>query len=132
MQSVNVYEKRRNFRVPFKAEACLWSLKKDAGEIRCDQTRDISLKGIYCHSDIKFPVGTPCELELYLTDADSRLVLFLKGRIIRTDERGMGIRFEEMDLDSFFLLKDILNRNTIDPERPGMPWFPFRSRGVLK
>jgi hypothetical protein len=102
-------EQRKNFRVPFKAVACLWSLKQDAKEIRCDQTKDISLKGIYCYSDIKFSIGTLCEMELHLTDTNSKLVLFLKGRVIRTDDSGMGIRFEEMDLDSFFSLKEILN-----------------------
>ncbi len=104
-------ERRKYIRVPFKAAAYLWSLKQDAKEIRCDQTRDISLKGIYCYSDIKFSAGIPCELELHLTDTSSKLVLFLKGRVIRADEKGMGIRFEEMDLDSFFLLKNILYGN---------------------
>ncbi|MBW1671991.1 MAG: PilZ domain-containing protein, partial [Deltaproteobacteria bacterium] len=77
----------------------------------------ISLKGIYCYSDIKFSVGTTCEVELHLTDSGSKLVLFLKGLVIRTDEEGMGIKFTEMDLDSFFLLKNILNYNTGDPEQ---------------
>lgn len=110
-------EQRKNFRVPFNAVACLWSLKQDAKEIRCDQTKDISLKGIYCYSDIKLSVGTPCEMELHLTHTNSKLVLFFKGRVVRTDERGMGIRFEEMDLDSFFSLKEILNYDTGNPER---------------
>ena len=104
-------EQRKNFRVPFKAVACLWSLKQDAKEIRCDQTKDISLKGIYCYSDIKLSIGTPCEMELHLTHTNSKLVLFFKGRVIRTDNSGMGIKFEEMDLDSFFSLKNILNYN---------------------
>ncbi|MCD4754387.1 MAG: PilZ domain-containing protein [Deltaproteobacteria bacterium] len=110
-------EQRKYIRVPFKTAVCLWSLKQDAKEIRCDQTRDISLKGLYCYSDIKFSTGTPCELELHLTGTSSKLVLFFKGRVVRTDEKGMGIRFEEMDLDSFLLLKNILNYNTGDPEK---------------
>jgi len=110
-------EQRKHIRVPFKTVAYLWSLKQDAKEIRCDQTRDISLKGLYCYSDIKFSTGTHCELELHLTSTSSKLVLFFKGRVVRTDEKGMGIRFEEMDLDSFLLLKNILNYNTGDPEQ---------------
>jgi len=38
------------------------------------------------------------------------------------------IQFEEMDLDSFFLLKNILNHNTVDPERIDMPQFQDRDR----
>ena len=110
-------EQRKYIRVPFKAVACLWSLKQDAKEIRCDQTRDISLKGLYCYSDTKFSAETPCELELHLTGTSSKLVLFFKGQVVRADEKGMGIRFEEIDLDSFFLLKNILNYNTGDPEQ---------------
>jgi hypothetical protein len=118
-------EKRKYSRVPFKSTACLWSQKKDIKEIRCDQTRDISLKGIYCYSDIKFSVGTVCEMELYVTDSDSKLVLFFKGRVVHTDDEGMGIRFQEMDLDSFFLLKNIVNHNTGDTEKIEME--PVRS-----
>jgi hypothetical protein len=113
-------EQRKNFRVPLKTIACLWSLKQNAKGIRCDQTRDISLKGIYCYSDIKLSAGTPCEVELHISDTGSKLVLFFKGRVVRTDDSGMGIRFEEMDLDSFFSLKDILDYNTGDPERIGL------------
>jgi hypothetical protein len=105
-------EQRKYIRVPFKAAAILWSLKQDAKEIRCDQTRDISFKGIYCYSDIKFSVGTICDLELHLTDTSSKLVLFSKGRVVRTDDEGMGIKFEEMELDSFLLLKNIVTENT--------------------
>ena len=110
-------EQRKNFRVPFKAIACLWPPKQDAKEIRCDKIRDISLKGIYCYSDIKLSVGTTCEMELHVTDSNSKLVLFFKVRVVRTDESGMKVQFEEMDLDSFFSLKDILDCNIGNPEQ---------------
>ena len=112
-------EQRKNFHVPFKAIACLWSLKQDVKEIRCDKIRDVSLKGVYCYSDIKLSVGTPCEMELHVTDSNSKLVLFFKVRVVRTDESGMGVQFEEMDLDSFFSLKDIIDCNTGNPEQIG-------------
>jgi len=109
-------EKRKYSWVPFKTVACLWSQEQGNREIRCDQTRDISLKGIYCYSDVKFSVGTVCDIELHVSDSDKKLVLFLKGIVVRTEEEGMGITFKEMDLDSFFSLKNILNYNTGDPE----------------
>jgi hypothetical protein len=110
-------ERRKYIRVPFKTLACLWSQEQEVREIRCDQTRDISLKGIYCYSDIKFSAGTVCEMELHVTDSDSKRVLFFKGLVVHTDAEGMGIKFQEMDLDSFFLLKNIINHDTGDNEQ---------------
>ena len=110
-------EKRKNLRVSFKTTICLRPIKQGAMEIHSDQTRDISLKGIYCYSDTQFPIGTPCEVKLRLTDSNSTLVIYIEARVIRSDKSGMGIKFEKMDIDSFLHLKNILYYNTGDPER---------------
>lgn len=110
-------EQRRNVRVPFKASVSLWPIKQDVRQIQCEMTRDISMKGVFCYSDIKLPAGTACEMELELVGSSSKLILFIKGRIIRLDDDGMGIKFEEMDLDSFLHLKNILQYNTGVPEK---------------
>ena len=110
-------ERRKNARIPFETSMGLWSLKDGSQGIYCDRTRDISLKSVYCYSNRKFPVGTLCDIELYVRDSNSRVVLFIKGRVSRTDEKGMGIRFEEMDIDSFLCLKRLLCYNSKESKK---------------
>jgi len=110
-------ERRKNARIPFETSMGLWSLKEGSQGIYCDRTRDISLKSVYCYSNVNLPVGTPCDIELYVRDSNSRFVLFIKGQVIRTDDEGMGIRFEEMDIDSFLCLKRLLCYNLEEPKK---------------
>jgi hypothetical protein len=108
-------EQSQNFDDSLETIACLWPLKKDAQEIRCNKIKDISLKGVYCYSDIKLSIGTVCDMELHVTKSNSKIVLFFKVKIIYTDESGMAVRFEEMDLDSLFSLKDVFGCKTLNP-----------------
>ncbi|NIA08419.1 MAG: hypothetical protein GWP10_01250 [Nitrospiraceae bacterium] len=109
-------ERRKSTRVPFETSMGLWPLKGGSQEIYCERTRDISLKSVYCYSNRKLAPGTPCDIELYVKENNSRLVLFIKGQIVRTDDEGMGIRFEEMDFESFVCLKRLLRYNLKGPK----------------
>ncbi len=114
--SVSV-ERRKTPRVLFETSMGLWPIKKRNQGIYCDRTRDISLKSVYCYSNTIFPIGTHCDIELYVRENDSRLVLFIRGYIVRTDCEGMGVRFEEMDLESFLCLKRLLDYNLKGPKK---------------
>ncbi|HID97996.1 MAG TPA: PilZ domain-containing protein [Thermodesulfobacteriaceae bacterium] len=113
---MSVYADRRdNVRVPFTTGACIRA-EGQVIPIITEKTKDLSLRGLYCFTDIKYPDGTPCDIELHLTGTTSRLVLNIRGRVVRSDIRGMAMKFDEMDADSFFHLKNVLYYNTGDPE----------------
>jgi hypothetical protein len=110
-------DQRKNLRVNFKASLRLRPLDGSHAGLYLEQTKDLSIKGLYCLSDIKFPVNTPCDMELLLSSGELNLCLKMKGTIVRVDSQGMGIRFDEMDLETFSHLKNILSYNSGDSDR---------------
>jgi c-di-GMP-binding flagellar brake protein YcgR len=110
-------ERRKNVRVPFRATVSIRSLAEGSEPIISDQTRDLSLKGLYCVSETKLPRGTGCEVELRLSDPGSDIAICATGEVVRSDESGIGISFREMDIDSFSHLRTLLYHNTGDTDR---------------
>jgi uncharacterized protein YhfF len=56
-------------------------------------------------------------VEIHLSGTTSMLKVELKGRIVRAETRGMAIRFEEIDLDSFIHLRNIIAFNEGDGDK---------------
>ncbi|RLA79470.1 MAG: hypothetical protein DRG36_04815 [Deltaproteobacteria bacterium] len=110
-------ERRRRTRVPFQGEA---EFNVEGAERLKVNVRDLSLSGVYLFSQRKFPVGASCRVKLKLIEGSDKLFLELRGRIVRTDEEGMGIKFEEMTPLSFYHLKRLIEHNMEDPERVEM------------
>ncbi len=108
--------KRRYVRVGFEASCEVESLDGDFSPFEAESTKDISLKGLYLITDRRLPLGTICLLKLKLTGATSELVLDIKAKVVRTDDNGLAFLFEEIDLDSFYHLKNILYYNSGEPE----------------
>ncbi len=109
-------ERRRNLRVLFNASTRVTAV---GGEktVSADDTRDISLKGLYVVTHSVIPAGTECLVELVLSGESTDLKLRIQGEVVRTDEEGMGIRFNSMDIDALIHLKNILYYNSGDPDR---------------
>ncbi len=84
--------------------------------ITSDHTRDISLNGISVITTEKLPLGTQCELELTLNSQVANLTLKLRGDVVREMEDGFAINFNEMDIETYQHLKNIVLYNTEDPE----------------
>jgi len=107
-------EKRTHERVPFTARVSVFFKGK---RIDSDaDTRNISLKGMFVHTDERPGTGAHCGLELALTGASSELTLHIDGRVVREDDNGIGIVFNTIDLDSYYHLKNILRYNASNPD----------------
>ncbi len=109
-------DQRRNVRAPFETRVTITPLDGQ-GTITATRTRDISLKGLYCYSPITLPQGTRCKIYIELLGLQEPLAVQVIGHVIRDDEEGMALFFDEIDLESFHHLKNILYYNTGDPER---------------
>ncbi len=118
--------RRKNIRTSFNAE--VWILILDTPDeneicIPEEQTRDISLRGIYCTSSYKLPVGTMCMLSFYI-QGQSKPEFSVKARVARVDENGMGFEFVEMTLEDLTFLKNLLYYNTGNPEQVDQEMLP--------
>ena len=76
-------------------------------------TKDLSLKGLFIETQDKIPIGTKCSVEVSLTGSIDQIVLRMKATIVRKTERGLGIAFDSMDVDSYTHLKNIVQYNSM-------------------
>lgn len=105
--------KRKNSRVPFQVIIGLDF--PDQSHTECE-TADLSLKGVFVLGVTGHKLGETCLISLRLVGSTSDLSLKMKGTVVRVEEDGLALHFYEMDLDSFFHLKNILYYNSGDPD----------------
>ena len=111
---MNSREKRKRVRVPFRTEIAI-----HYGEKRLQLEGDsvnLSLSGMLVKTDEIIPLGSICRVRLRLSGTQEPLELTMEGRLVRQDASGFGIQFDEMDLDSYTLLKEIVRHNADDPD----------------
>lgn len=75
-------------------------------------SRDISLRGVFLHTGDALEIDASCDIEIQLTGSTDDLILFLKGHIVRKEEKGYAIYFDSVDLDSYMHLKNIIKYNS--------------------
>ena len=108
-------EKRRRVRVPFRTEIIL-----DYGDHKMrfgGDSVNLSLSGMLVETEEEIPLGTACRIRLRLTGTQEPIELTMDGRVVRQDHLGFGVQFDEMDLDSYTLLKEVIRHNTDDPDK---------------
>jgi hypothetical protein len=106
-------EKRKNTRVAFQTSADIKFA--DASYSRCE-TENLSVKGVSVLGITGRQIGEKCELALSLSGSTSELRLEMKGEIVRVEENGIALHFTDIDLDSFYHLKNIVYYNSEDPD----------------
>lgn len=122
-------EKRKFSRVPFHIEA---EINANGSNFK-GEVENLSLKGMLVHiHDHLLELGTPLTMIINLTGVNSNLSINLKGRVVRVSQEGIGIFFEEIDLDSFIHLKNIIDYNVADPEKVKEEFFEYIRENISK
>lgn len=106
-------ERRRNTRVPFQTTADV--VFSDKRYNQC-ATENLSVKGISVLGITGHKLGETCDLSLALSGSTSHLRLTMKGKVVRVDADRIALNFIEIDLDSFYHLKNIIYYNSNDPD----------------
>lgn len=104
---------RKNTRVPFQVAISLDFPDRSHADY---ETADLSLKGVFVLGLTGHKIGENCLATLSLVGSTSHLNLQIKGTVVRVKEDGLALHFYEMDLDSFFHLKNILYYNSENPD----------------
>lgn len=78
--------------------------------------QNLSLAGLFIETDSAPPVGVECSVVLHLGGRGSGVAVRACGRITRADERGAGMRFEEVNYDAMDHLRQLLLYNAVDPD----------------
>lgn len=106
-------QNRKFSRVPFRVEA---TLRTNDGLYSSTPISNLAVGG--CLLDMKgdFSVGTPCELTIELAAAEYPIRVVVSGEIVRSDDKGLAVKFSGTDPDSLHHLKNIIRYNNPDPE----------------
>ncbi|MCF8044764.1 MAG: PilZ domain-containing protein [Desulfarculaceae bacterium] len=114
MNTMNGSDRRRHKRVDFSTRI---RVLLDADDRQIDlagDSKDLSLKGIYILTDERVAEGTKCSLKIFLTGGVDDIELKMESTVARVDEKGLGVTFDSMDVDSFTHLKNIVKYNRPD------------------
>ncbi len=106
-------ERRKNSRVPFQATA---DIKFTDMEYNQCETENLSVKGICVMGITGHKPGDACDISLALSGTTSELTISMKGSVVRDDGDRTALHFHEIDLDSFYHLKNIVYYNSEDPD----------------
>lgn len=105
-------EKRRYRRVAFQAMAGV-----QAGQTTFSGMVDnLSMKGMFILTKEIVQLGIPLEISLVLSGTSSLLSIKLTGFALRQTDTGVAIEFQEMDVDSFIHLRNIVALNSGDAD----------------
>ncbi len=106
-------EKRELVRVPFQIDATI----SDENRTVQGKIENISLKGMFILTDGQFKLNDMVQVTIHLAGESSDLEIDVSGIIVRKNEKGIGVRFEKVDLDSFIHLRNIVAYNSGDEDQ---------------
>jgi hypothetical protein len=105
-------ERRKFRRVPFEVTAAV-----QTGLINISgMVHDLSMGGMFLATEKAISGDSPLEISITLSGSSSMLSITLKGRLVRQTEAGIAVEFQEMDLDSFIHLRNIVLQNSDNPD----------------
>ena len=103
-------EKRKRTRVPVHFDATV----KVGGATIPLETENISLRAMLCGADERLVEGGTGDVQIVLSP---EAIIAARGKILRSNKEGVVIIFEDIDEDSFFHLKQLLQYNADDADR---------------
>jgi hypothetical protein len=113
-EAMKEHEKRKFTRIPFRTEIKITAEKR---VVFSNELSNISLGGAYVETtDEGLPIGEPCVFLIDLVGPASLLRVRVEGEIVRSDEKGIGVTFTQMDLDSLVHLKHLIKVHAQDPD----------------
>lgn len=101
-------------RVPVKVEAEISDGEKT---IFCEQTHDVSMKGLFVHAKDRFAVDTRCNIALFPGGKEGGMCIEIKGVVVHSSDRGMGLQFTEIGMDSYTFLQNLVMYNSEDSHK---------------
>ena len=80
-------------------------------------TRDVSMNGLYLFGERSIAAGERCGIRLFLGGRETGIGVSARGRVARVDAGGMAVTFEEVDLEGYQHLKQLVLLNAADPDQ---------------
>ncbi|MFO7760784.1 MAG: PilZ domain-containing protein [Thermodesulfobacteriota bacterium] len=107
-------EKRKNKRVEFHTTV---TASFDNNLYEKYEIKDLSTGGVFIYDITGQKEGNSCDLTLRLTGTSEDIVVWVKGEVVRVTREGIGINFNEIDIDSLVHLRNIVYYNNPDTDQ---------------
>lgn len=104
-------EKRNFTRIIFRTDA---TVVVNVDERVAGEVENLSMNGMFLRTPGRIPTNAVADIRIVLSGSFPEIALNLKGRALRYEEDGIAVQFDEMDLDSFTHLKNIIAYNKGD------------------
>ncbi len=78
---------------------------------------NLSMNGMFLVTGEQVATGEAVEISIQLTGSEPEIEVNLSGRACRLTEDGIGFTFEQIELDSYTHLKNIISYNMKDSEK---------------
>ncbi len=114
MTATGSHEKRKHSRVGFATDIEILLQSGEKAVTLKGSSKDLSLKGMFAGSRERFEPGTRCSVSIFLTGGIEKIELRMKATVVRSSDRGMGIEFDSMDVDTYSHLRNIVYYNSGD------------------
>lgn len=109
-------ERRDFIRIPFTTRA---EVRAGGTTARATGEIDVSMSGIRINTADPVPAtDTPCDVLIALESSTADAVeIAIKGTVVRSEPGSIAVHFNEIDLDSYWHLHQLILLNTGDPEK---------------
>ncbi|MDQ6996699.1 MAG: PilZ domain-containing protein [Mariprofundus sp.] len=81
---------------------------------------DLSMGGVFIHSDQQLKDGSRCQLNMLLGHVNHELPIIADAIVIRSSESGIALRFEAVNLESISGMQNIIVEHAEDPDQATM------------
>ena len=82
------------------------------------QLKNVSMSGIFLISPEKLPAGSECQVAIFLEARENQERIEARGKVIRIDDAGMAIHFEEIiGPESYHHLRNLVLYNAPNAEK---------------
>lgn len=121
-------EKRVFTRIPLKTK----TLVRHGAGTTTGTIQNLSLTGILVESSKALETNKQVKVEILFTGTSSQLSIILDGVVTRNTPKTMAIHFQNMDIDSFFHLRNLISYSTDDMDKVKAQFEKFTGKKTTK
>jgi len=118
--------KRRFSRVTAQFDV---TLRPEVGEAVMGTLRDIAVQGAFVNCAPILALGTPVAVSIVLHGGLDDIQVSARATVVRHEDSGLGVHFDEVDLESVEHLRNIITFNAEDPD---VVWEEMRGGHMLR
>ena len=108
-------ERRKNSRNSLKQNSELTLTEK---AVYKGATKNISFSGVfmYCPNAKSIPIGETGFFKIFIQSEQETKIISFKCQVIRTNDKGVGLQFIDIDLEGYQKFKNLMLYNSSDPD----------------